>query len=380
MSRRFTKIKGRKLLKVGAAMLAITLALKIVVSTAPFLTESISKAAIFSAGIAMPEGAAVYFEQGQNEELYDISLSTHEDENTTESEENAPEENNPMEPDISGNSDFSTMPLTAENKSGEIIRKTYYGGGSNDISIGENTYLKNSTSLSAEEILAESYEDPVFKIDKNEEPQVLIYHTHATESYENESRDFFDSAYNARTTDNNFNMVRVGDEIAKQLEAAGIAYIHDTTQHDYPSYNGSYDRSEQTIQSYLEQYPSIKVAIDVHRDAIEEIGVRYAPVADINGKTAAQVMIISGCDDGTLDYPNYKNNLRFSTSLQNQMNSDYPGLVRPILFKYVRYNQHLTDGSILVEVGGHGNSLEEAVYSGELIGKSLANLLSNITN
>ena len=119
--------------------------------------------------------------------------------------------------------------------------------------------------------------------------------------------------------------------------------------------------------------------MDIHRDAIEQQdGTRIAPVANINGKNAAQVMIISGCDDGTMGYPNYFQNLKFAAALQSQMEADYPGLARPLLFDYRKYNQHLTTGSILLEMGGHANSLEEAVYAGELVGKSLANLLKKL--
>ena len=133
------------------------------------------------------------------------------------------------------------------------------------------------------------------------------------------------------------------------------------------------------MQNYLNQYPSIKVVLDVHRDAIEQQdGTRIAPVANVNGKNAAQVMIISGCDDGTMGYPNYFQNLKFASALQTQMETDYPGFARPLLFDYRKYNQHLTTGSILLEMGGHANSMEEVIYSGELVGKSLAKLLISL--
>ena len=132
-----------------------------------------------------------------------------------------------------------------------------------------------------------------------------------------------------------------------------------------------------TVQKILEENPSIKIVLDIHRDAIErESGERIAPVAEIDGKNAAQVMIISGCDDGTMGMPNYLKNFRFASLLQQQLESDYQGLTRPILFDYRKYNQDLTTGSILIEVGGHANSVDQAVYSGELIGRSLAKCFS----
>ncbi len=239
--------------------------------------------------------------------------------------------------------------------------------------------VQNLSSHSNEALYAESKLRPAFDIAKNGEPQVLIMHTHTTETFEPYERDHFDAGFNYRTTDSSKNMVMVGDAIAAQLEAAGIAVIHDGTIHDYPSYTGSYERSAQTVKAILEQYPSIKVVLDIHRDAISKEGVITQPVVEINGKKAAQVMIISGCDDGTMGMPNYMQNFRFACLLQQQMESDYAGLTRPILFDYRKYNQDLTTGSLLIEVGSHGNTLEQAQYAGELIGASLARTLSGLS-
>lgn len=269
-------------------------------------------------------------------------------------------------------------PTDLENHDG-IITAMCYGSfqGDNYINLDKAGQVRNVTSVPNITLLEESRLAADFKIEKNGEPQVLIMHTHATESYEPYERDFYDSSFNSRTTDPNMNMSVVGDAIALQLEAAGIAVLHDTTMHDYPSYNDSYDRSRETVKNILEENPSIKIVLDIHRDAIErESGERIAPVAEINGKNAAQVMIISGCDDGTMDMPNYLKNFRFAAMLQQQLESDYQGLTRPILFDYRKYNQDLTTGSILIEVGGHANSVDQAVYSGELIGKSLAKCLT----
>ena len=269
-------------------------------------------------------------------------------------------------------------PDSLENHDGAITAMCYGNfSGDNYIDLDRAGQVRNVTSLPNSTLLEESRLAPDFKIEKNGEPQVLIMHTHATESYEPYERDFYDSSFNSRTTDPNMNMAAVGDAIAEQLEAAGIAVLHDTTMHDYPSYNDSYDRSRETVQNILAENPSIKIVLDIHRDAIErESGERIAPVAEIDGKNAAQVMIISGCDDGSMNMPNYLKNFRFASLLQQQLESDYQGLTRPILFDYRKYNQDLTTGSILIEVGGHANSVDQAVYSGELIGKSLAKALT----
>ncbi len=237
----------------------------------------------------------------------------------------------------------------------------------------ENGVIKNSTKLSADKVTGYMKSDPAFRIYKNNKPQVLIYHTHATEAFETDTQ-YYDKSYNSRTQDNEKNIVSVGEIIAEQLEQAGIKTLHDTTAHDYPSYNGSYNRSAKTVNDYLKEYPTIKVILDIHRDAIERDGSRLSAVASINGRDAAQVMIISGCDDGTMDYPNWKANLRFAARLQSEMETLYPGLTRPVMFCYRRYNQHLSNGALLLEVGSHGNTLAEAQYAGELVGKSLVSL------
>ena len=265
-------------------------------------------------------------------------------------------------------------PKSLENHDGKITSITYGSfTGDNYIGLDIAGQVRNITDISNETLLAESRMSPDLNIEKNGEPQILIMHTHTTESYEPYERDFYDSSFTSRTTDESMNMVAVGDAIAEQLEAAGIGVIHDTTKHDYPSYNDSYDRSRVTVSDILEEHPSIKIVLDIHRDAIERAdGERIAPVAAIDGRNAAQVMIISGCDDGTMDMPDFLKNFRFAAMLQQSMEEKYPGLTRPVLFDYRKYNQDLTTGSILIEVGGHANSIDQAVYSGELIGKALA--------
>ena len=236
--------------------------------------------------------------------------------------------------------------------------------------------IKNCTSLSVAEV-AEAASAPLpFNIEVgSSEPQVLIMHTHATESYELEDLGWFDPEYTCRRTDTSLNMVAVGAAIAEQLNAAGIVTLQDATLHDYPSYNGSYERSNATVRSYLEKYPSIKVVLDVHRDAIETDEGRVKAVADVNGRTAAQVMIICGADKGG-NLPNFKQNLAFAAKWESAMESRFSGFTRPVLFDYRYYNQDLTTGSLLIEIGSHGNTLEEAVYSGQLVGEALAGLFT----
>ncbi|SCJ80318.1 stage II sporulation protein P [Neobittarella massiliensis] len=237
--------------------------------------------------------------------------------------------------------------------------------------------INNKTEMSAEQVLSALSDDADFKIQLGaSEPQVLIVHTHATESYENYDLGYYDPGAASRNEDNAQNMTRVGEALVAQLNAAGICAIQDKTQHDNPQYTGAYDRSRITVQEYLKKYPSIKVVIDVHRDAIQySDGTRAKPTAQIEGKNAAQIMMIVGCNTSDNELPGYAKNLRFAADLQDVLETSFPDLTRPILFDYRFYNQDLTPANILIEVGGHANTLGEAVYSGELIGRGLAQYL-----
>lgn len=243
-----------------------------------------------------------------------------------------------------------------------VIEATAYGSGSGAryIACGQSSIF-NCTALGADEVAQYVNNELPFAVELNSsEPQVLIYHTHATECYEAADRSWWDPASTCRSKDKAENMVAVGDVMADALNAAGIHTIHDTTLHDDPSYNGSYASSHAAVERYLQRYPSIKVVLDVHRDAIQrQDGTRIKPVTEINGQKTAQIMIICGADNGG-NLPNYTQNLRFAARLQAQASQMYPSLMRPVLFDYRYYNQDLSYGALLLEVGGHANTLPEA--------------------
>lgn len=237
-------------------------------------------------------------------------------------------------------------------------------------------YLKNSTDLSID--LKSLYEAPLpYTIQKDGSPQVLIMHTHTTESFLRETRDYYTASDEARTLDENYNMVALGKIVADKLNAAGVGTLHDTTTHDYPSYNGSYTRAAETINGYLKKYPSIKIVIDLHRDAIAGDGSgRVKPVTNINGKQAAQVMIVMGSQSGGVTgFKNWQENLKLAVKLQRQLEGMYPSLARALSLMSRKYNENLTTGSMLIEIGTEVNSIEEVRYSAELLGNALAELL-----
>ena len=265
-----------------------------------------------------------------------------------------------------------------DKKDGTIFEKQYQNEGVTD-SFG-NVRLKNlnKTKVSVEQLLNEKADFGV----SGSKPSVLIYHTHTTEAYQILDRDFYAQGYITRSKDKSFNMVRVGDEIVKELEKNGFACIHDTEIHDL-KYTGAYEHSRKAVTEYLKKYPSIQITLDIHRDAIEQSdGTKIKPTATVNGHKAAQIMIISGCQEQgnpVENFPDWRYNLIFAVELQNKIETLFPGLTRPIFFSPRRYNMNLTRNSLLIEVGSDSNTLREAALSGRMIGKALAEILREHT-
>lgn len=240
----------------------------------------------------------------------------------------------------------------------------------------DNVWLRNYTKLSLPAIEKVLEQPASLIVADSSEPQVLIYHTHTTESYEKYDNSVYDIRNTWRDTDNTNNMAAVGEVLAEELRKAGISVIHDTEQHDYPTYNGAYDRSLKTVEQYLQEYPSISVTIDLHRDGIiQNDNTVLKPVVEVGGKKAAQLMIVAPCDDGSVGVPEWKENLRFAAALQHNISNSVPDLCRPMFFCYRNYNLGLTDASLLFELGTNGNTLEEAKYTAKLIAEPMAETL-----
>ena len=195
------------------------------------------------------------------------------------------------------------------------------------------------------------------------EPTVLILHTHTSESYEKQSGDSYVETSDYHTMDEAYNMLRVGDAMEEQLEAAGIGVVHDRKFHDQPSYNGSYNNAQASIESYLAQNPSIQLVLDIHRDAVDTGNGQLRTSCTVDGQASAQLMLVIGSDEGGLQHPNWQDNLSLALKLDAVLERLYPGVCRPISFRSERFNQHESPGALLVEVGAAGNSLEEALIA-----------------
>lgn len=242
----------------------------------------------------------------------------------------------------------------------------------------DKVYLKNNTNLN---INIKSFLESELKISlkKTDSPQVLILHTHATETFLESDATVYSKSYKSRTTDNQKNMVKIGTIIAEELNNAGIVTLHAKTQHDYPEYTGSYSRAAKTINSYLKKYPSIKIVLDLHRDALSVDSDKIKLVTKINGEKAAQVMLVMGSQSGSVkNFPKWKENLKLAVRLQQIMETKYPTLARPITLTSSNYNESLTTGSMLIEFGTDANSLSEAKYSALMVADCLETLLKDL--
>lgn len=297
-------------------------------------------------------------------------------EKVQETQENTPKEQTQKAEEKKAEEKTEYKAVSAEAIKGKII--TRYISPYNAPQGYSGVYLKNSTGVDID-IKKLLEKKSGFKIEKNAKPQVLIMHTHTTESFMEKESEYYTEDFKARTTDNSKNMVKIGDIIAEKLNSNGIKTLHDTTKHDYPEYTGSYGRAATTINGYLKKYPSIKIVLDLHRDSISSDGGKAKLVTNINGKKAAQVMLVMGSQTGSIrDYPNWKENLSLAFKLQQTMEKKYPTLARPVMLASKKYNQSLTTGSLLLEFGTEVNTLEEAKYSAELVGNSLVSLLNTL--
>lgn len=206
-----------------------------------------------------------------------------------------------------------------------------------------------------------------------EAPTVLILHSHATESYTPTKEEPYQASSSYRTLDAQHNMVRVGAYLKELLEARGIAVIHDTSFHDYPSYNDSYGNSREAVQAWLEQYPSIQMVLDLHRDAGEG-EQQLSTATQVAGKERARVMLVVGTNSSGLYHPLWEENMSLAVKLQVWLERTYPGACRPICFRSQRFNQDLSVGALLVEMGAAGDTLEEALAAAELLAEGISSL------
>lgn len=244
----------------------------------------------------------------------------------------------------------------------EVIKSTYketYNYSVNGVKI------KNETNFNLDELQLST--DNVNTDNKN----VIIFHTHTCESYTQTENCRYEESGNYRTTNLEYSVSKVGDELGKYLTNYGFNVIHNKTYHDYPAYNGSYGRSLKTVSDILSKNKA-NIIIDLHRDAMND--ETYAPKVKIGDEYVSQIMFVIGTDGSGLKHDNWKQNLEFAIKVQQKGNELYPGLFKPIILRNARYNQNLSSEAVIVEFGATGNTLEEATGASKYLAKVLSEI------
>ena len=276
-------------------------------------------------------------------------------------------------PDDGDGGDEYDLPTTTTAPDGIVARTMVAGSSAKYITSG-NVSVYNRTNYVVD--VAALLEAAPGLSAAGDGPKVLIYHSHATEAYTMDGTDMYQESDRYRTLNTEQNMVRIGEEMAAVFESAGIGVVHDATLYDYPRYNDAYARSLEGVAALLKEYPSIVLVLDVHRDALEATdGTIYKVVAG-SVDNCAQVMMVVGTDAGGASHPNWRVNLALALNIQDALARKWATLARPTVLRTSRYNQHLSTGSILVEVGTHGNTLQEAITAARLYARTVVELMT----
>lgn len=198
------------------------------------------------------------------------------------------------------------------------------------------------------------------------QPTVLILHSHGTESYADTKVD------NYHSLNRDKNVVSVGTELTRLLEEAGIGVVHDTAMHDNPSYDNAYPNSRGSVLGYLEQYPSIRLILDLHRDSVaDSSGSQIRFTKETERGTAAKMMFVVGSDASGQSHEKWPENMSLAVKLQALLEKENPGLCRPIYFRTQRFNQDLSPGAMLVEMGSAGNTRQEVLLSAQYLAEAI---------
>jgi stage II sporulation protein P len=238
-----------------------------------------------------------------------------------------------------------------------------------------NIKFINETGYNIHQIVQELYENPFpFYFDKNKS-KIIIYHTHPTESFVSRGSDIYNSEIYTRSDDPSENICRVGRELYLSLEKYGYNVLHDTTVHDYPVFNNAYSNSLKTISGLIESNPNTDIVIDVHRNALDSDVKMRLPYETKEG-TVAKISFVVATGEIGLPHENWKQNLQMALRLTTILESMYPGITDPVYISKYRYNQHVSTGALLVEIGAEGNLLEECIRSSRILAKAIQIMLS----
>lgn len=237
------------------------------------------------------------------------------------------------------------------------------------VTLGWERILKNETKYAID---VEKLKNEKLKLGlKNKGTDVIIYHTHTTESYTKSKAYPYEPSGMFRTLNKNTSVVKIGREIAKFLEKNNIGVYHDETVYDHPSYNTSYSKAGKAILSLVKKYSGAKIVLDIHRDAIGVGTELYKPIIKIDGKDVAQFLIVVGTNEGGLSHAKWRENLKLALKIKTVADKEYPGLCRYVLLRKERFNQQVAPGALIIEMGATGNTVEEVLRTSELFSEVL---------
>lgn len=196
-------------------------------------------------------------------------------------------------------------------------------------------------------------------------PQILVYHTHSREAFKQDPRNRYMAVEAYRSNDLEFTVVRVGEVLTKHLREKGISALHDTTEHEQGDFSTAYVRSLNTIKNRIDDYPSLRIFLDIHRNAYLP-GVREPDdeVVIINGQRVARIFAVIGTGEGFVggfeERPDWRENYRFALRITQELNKIHPELAKNIHVMRGRYNQHISTNAVLLEIGSNLTTLKEA--------------------
>ena len=267
--------------------------------------------------------------------------------------------------------------LEEENIKDNIIEEAMdnYENSSNSktVTLDWKNEFKNNTKYNVD-VNALKNEKLSFNLKKSG-TEIIIYHTHTTEAYTKAKGDKFDYSGDYRTLNKNYNVVNVGKRVKEILERKGFGVYHEQEIYDYPSYNLSYSKAGRALEALVKKYNKTKVVLDIHRDALGNGNELYRPIINIGGKDVAQILLVVGSNEGGLSHSNWRENLKFALKIQQIANTKYPGLIRYVILRKERFNQHVAPGAIIVEMGATGNTMEEVLLSADLFTEVLTEII-----
>lgn len=204
-------------------------------------------------------------------------------------------------------------------------------------------------------------------------PSVLLYSTHSTESYTPEGEAYKPSG-DYRTLDRSYNMLSIGQALEENLQTQGFTVLRDDAVHDSPSYNYAYSHARKSAAALLNENPTVELVLDLHRDAVETRTGQLRPLAPGSTVPTAQIMLVVGTDGSGLKHDNWEKNLSLALKLHTILEEISPGIMRPLSIRAQRFNQDLSDGALLVEIGAAGNSRAEALAAAKILGTAIGEL------